>query len=131
MGEAAKVPLQSAYAAPCLWVQARQRWPRHAGVTALPRAQEHPAHGPIHRNGARPVQGLLEGLTSRLGRISATASEGRWQRPDPWPRTLCLVNAADEFRNKLRRGYRRVRAPTISAIISSWMSSGISHMASG
>src|SRR5262249_29134554 len=31
------------HAAPCLWVQARQRWPRHAGVTALPRAQEHPA----------------------------------------------------------------------------------------
>src|SRR5215813_13088897 len=36
---------------------------RHAGPAALPRAQEHSAHGPIHRNGARPVQGLLEGLT--------------------------------------------------------------------
>src|SRR5262249_6506092 len=28
---------------------------------ALPRAQEHSAHGPVHPNGARPVQGLLEG----------------------------------------------------------------------
>src|SRR5262249_31133119 len=55
------------HAAPCLWVQARQRWPRHAGVAALPRAQEHPAHGQIHRTGARPVQGLLERLTLALG----------------------------------------------------------------
>src|SRR5215469_6203933 len=50
-------------ASPCLRVQARQRWSRHTGPAALPRPQEHPAHGPIHRNGAQPVQGLLEGLT--------------------------------------------------------------------
>src|SRR5262245_48841674 len=37
-------------------------WPRHAGPAALPRAQEHPAHGPVHRHGAGPVQGLLERL---------------------------------------------------------------------
>src|SRR5262249_53857680 len=83
---------------------------QHARPAALSRAQEHPAHGQVHRNGAGPVQEFLEGLTSRLGRISATASE-RWQRPDPWPRTLCLVNAADVFRTKLRRGCWRVRAP--------------------
>src|SRR5262249_18755775 len=34
-----------------------------AGLAALPRAQEHPAHGPIYRNGARPIQGFLEELT--------------------------------------------------------------------
>jgi len=49
-------------ASPCLRVQARQRWPRHASAPTLPRAQEHPAHGQLHRNGARPVQGLLERL---------------------------------------------------------------------
>jgi hypothetical protein len=37
--------------------------PRHAGFAALPRAQEHSAHGQVHRNGTRPLQGLLEGLT--------------------------------------------------------------------
>ena len=61
----------------CLRVQAGERWPRHAGPAALPRAQEHSAHGQVHRNGARPVQGLLEGLTmapqpsARLGKIVA------------------------------------------------------------
>src|SRR5262249_18939836 len=29
---------------------------------ALPWTQEHPTHGQVHRTGARPVQGLLEGL---------------------------------------------------------------------
>ena len=53
-----------AHAPPCLRVQARQRWPRHARPAALPRAQEHPAHGPVHRHGARPLQRLLEGLTN-------------------------------------------------------------------
>src|SRR5262249_4386357 len=64
-----------AHAAPCLRVQARQRWPRYAGVAALPRAQEHPAHGQIHRNGARPVQEFLA-LTGdgKLGMTSASPS---------------------------------------------------------
>src|SRR6516165_10071210 len=57
------IPHPPAHASPCLWVQTRERWPRHPGPAALPRAQEHPAHGPVHRNGARPIQGLLEGLT--------------------------------------------------------------------
>src|SRR5262249_52520678 len=35
----------------------------HARPAALPRAQEHPAHRQVLRLGARPVQGLLEGLT--------------------------------------------------------------------
>jgi integrase len=63
-------PDPPAHASPCLRVQARQRRPRHAGLAALPRAQEHPAHGQIHRNGARPVQGLLE---VTLFRPAATA----------------------------------------------------------
>ena len=71
------IPDPPTHASPCLWVQAGQRWPRHAGLAALPRPQEHPTHGQVHRNGARPVQGLLEGLTmapqpsARLGKIVA------------------------------------------------------------
>ena len=49
-------------ASPCLWVQAGERRPRHARPAALPWTQEHPTHGQVHRNGARPVQGLLERL---------------------------------------------------------------------
>ena len=33
--------------------------PRHAGAAGLARAQEHPAHGALHRAGAGSVQGLL------------------------------------------------------------------------
>src|SRR5215468_8826211 len=61
------IPDPPTHASPCLWVQTRQRWPRYAGSAALPRAQEYPAHGQIHRHGARPVQGLLERLTLALG----------------------------------------------------------------
>src|SRR5262249_31799367 len=53
------IPGASTHAAPCLWVQARQRWSRHASPAALSRAQEHPAHGALHRNGARSLQELL------------------------------------------------------------------------
>src|SRR5262245_58260460 len=53
----------------------RQRQTRHAGSTALPRAQEPPAHGQIHRNGARPVQEFLA-LTGdgKLGTASPSIS---------------------------------------------------------
>ena len=47
------IPDPPTHASPCLWVQTRQRWPRHASLAALPRAQEHSAHGPVHRNGSR------------------------------------------------------------------------------
>src|SRR5262245_60573770 len=47
------------HASPCLWVQARQRWSRHARSAALPRPPEHPAYGPVHRNGAGPFQEFL------------------------------------------------------------------------
>src|SRR5262249_59609667 len=40
--------LVASHASPRLRLQARQRWPRHAGAAALPRAQEYPAHGPLH-----------------------------------------------------------------------------------
>src|SRR5262249_15768893 len=30
-----------------------QRWPRYASPATLPRAQEHSAHGQVHRDGAR------------------------------------------------------------------------------
>src|SRR5262249_36636480 len=44
---------------------------------ALPR----PPYSPVHRNGARQVQGLLEGLTLGLGHLGAAAS-GRRQARD-------------------------------------------------
>src|SRR5262249_32935051 len=47
------IPDPRAHASPCLRLQARQRWPRHAGPAALPRAQEHPAYGPV-QNTAPP-----------------------------------------------------------------------------
>src|SRR5215472_14045522 len=40
------------------------------------------AHGQVHRNGARPVQGLLERLTLDLGHLSAAASGRRQARDD-------------------------------------------------
>jgi hypothetical protein len=39
--------------------------------------QEHPAHGPVHRNGAGPLQEFLEGLT-----LGAAASGRRQARDD-------------------------------------------------
>jgi len=70
--------LPPTHAAPRLRLQVRQRWPRHTGSAALPRPPEHPAYGPVHRNGPRPVQGLLERLTLRLG----AAASGRRQARD-------------------------------------------------
>ncbi len=49
----------SAYASPRLWVQAGRRWARYPGDSALPRASEHSAHGPIHGVVAEPVQEFL------------------------------------------------------------------------
>src|SRR5262245_32797460 len=76
------IPDPPAHASPCLRVQTRERWPRHAGPATLPRAQEHSAHGQVHRNGARPIQGLLEGLTLGLGHLGAAASGRRQARDD-------------------------------------------------
>src|SRR5262245_52153050 len=64
---------------PWFWTLAygyhHDRRPTHAGLAALPRAQEHSAHGQIHRNGARPVQEFLA-LTGggKLGTTSASPS---------------------------------------------------------
>src|SRR6516164_8629930 len=63
------IPDPPPHASPCLRVQARQRWQRHARPAALPRAQEHPAHRSVHRNGTRPIQEFLE----RLLRFAFTA----------------------------------------------------------
>src|SRR5918999_6387848 len=51
------------HAAPCVWVQARQRRPRYPRYPALTRAPQHPAHGALHRAGGRPLQGVLEGVS--------------------------------------------------------------------
>jgi hypothetical protein len=61
VGQAA-VPGAPAHAAPCLRVQAGERRRRYARPAALPRSQEHPAHGALHRAALRPVQWVLEGL---------------------------------------------------------------------
>src|SRR5262245_50163520 len=58
---------------PRLRLQARQRWPRHAGVAALPRAQEHPAHGALHRNGARSLQELLALTAVGAGKLGVAS----------------------------------------------------------
>jgi len=54
----------SAHAPARYRLQARQRRPRHARDPALPRAPEHHAHRPLHRDGAGEVQEFLEGLRS-------------------------------------------------------------------
>src|SRR5262249_55963566 len=47
------------------------------GAASMARPQEHSAHRQVHRNGARPVQGLLEGLT-----WSTRRAGGQDPRPD-------------------------------------------------
>jgi hypothetical protein len=44
------------------FLQARQRRPRYARLTSLPRAPKHTKHHAIHRSGAGPVQRFLERL---------------------------------------------------------------------
>lgn len=48
--------------------------PRHSSFAGLARAQEHPAHGPLHRAGARSVQNFLE-IASRSAKVRELASE--------------------------------------------------------
>ena len=49
LGEAANAfPDPSAHAAPCLRVQARQRWTRYPSFAALSRAPQHSTHRPLH-----------------------------------------------------------------------------------
>src|SRR5262249_16185181 len=67
------IPDPPAHAAPCLWVQARQRWPRHTGSAALPRAQKHPAHTALHRGGSRPVQRFLALIAVGAGKLGVAS----------------------------------------------------------
>jgi hypothetical protein len=53
-----------AYASARLRLPPGERWTRYAGTAGVPWAQEHPAHGSLHRAGADQVQGLVEGLTA-------------------------------------------------------------------
>src|SRR5262249_22285713 len=43
------------------------------GVAALPRAQEHPAHGQIHRNSARSLQELLALTAVGAGKLGVAS----------------------------------------------------------
>src|SRR5262245_45681132 len=63
------------HASPRLWVQARQRWPRHAGLAALPRAQKHPAHGALRLRGTvldagSILEDLISFLVPAIGRVT-------------------------------------------------------------
>ena len=111
------IPDPPPHASSCLWVQARERWPRHAGPAALPRAQEHPAHRQVHRNGARPVQGLLEGLRSRARhrlRFSACAPAARLRcRPPSSAGSTCAWEAQAQGRGSRNR-CSVYRSPSIS-----------------
>src|SRR5262245_5970989 len=86
----------------------------NAGATALPRAQEHPAHGSLHRAFARSLPGLLEGLigvsrgrTAHLS--SSTRVEGLWPRPMPLPH--CLIHCP-----LLARGCAPCRAEIVDGL---------------
>jgi hypothetical protein len=50
------LPRSPTHAAARLRLRARQCWPRHAGAAGLVGAQEHPAHGALHRALAGSVQ---------------------------------------------------------------------------
>ena len=45
---------------------------RHPGAAGLPRAPQHPAHGPLYGAGARSVQGFLAGLTYEASALPRT-----------------------------------------------------------
>src|SRR5438477_290441 len=51
----------STHAAPSVRIQARQRWSGHPRTATLPWAQEHPAHGAVHRALSGAVQIVLGG----------------------------------------------------------------------
>src|SRR3712207_3396807 len=58
------LPRSPAHVAARLRLQAGQRRPGHAGRAALSRAQDHPAHGALHRARSRALQILLGGLAT-------------------------------------------------------------------
>jgi hypothetical protein len=55
----AAVPRARSYAPVCLWLCAGKCRSRYPHVTGLPRAQEYPVHGAVHRVGTDALQGLL------------------------------------------------------------------------
>ena len=61
-GGRARLADPPAHAAAFNRLQARQRRPGHPRHPALPRAQEHPTHRPLHPTRCRSLQRLLEGL---------------------------------------------------------------------
>src|SRR5262249_43385668 len=92
------------------------RWPRHAGPAALPWPQEHPAHRQVHRNGARPLQGLLEGLT-----VANPMSWGGPVRSKPFglalsPLSSGSVSVRSARRFVLRRGPGSLTGSAIPSI---------------
>src|SRR5262249_5573516 len=78
------LPNPSPHAPTRVRVRARQPGTRHSITTGVARAQEHPAHGALHRVVARQVQGLLEGveqaaISTRVAMIATrTVGTGVW-----------------------------------------------------
>ena len=55
------------HAPPCLRLQARKRWPRHARDPGLSRASQYPEYDALYRLGAAAVQGIFSRLMGRHG----------------------------------------------------------------
>ena len=80
-GEVAKLlPDSPAHAAPRLRLQTRKRRARHTGAPALPRAQEHPAHGAIYRDWRRIGSRISGGIK---GEHPQTAPQDQRAALDP------------------------------------------------
>jgi hypothetical protein len=79
----AGLQVASPHATPRLWIRVGQQRARYPGAAGLSGAQEHPAHGTIHRAVTGSVQGLLAGLTAR-----ACNRTTKVLRPSRYPRTI-------------------------------------------
>jgi len=102
-----RLPGPSPHAAPCDGLQTRQRRAGHPGDPALPGAQEHRPHDPLHEPCARSVQDLLAGLRERI------LAGARWRPPGGTKRTSRVIAAQPDA--KLTAGpYSRssLRPPT-------------------
>src|SRR5262249_51625880 len=80
--------------------------PRYPRPAALPRAQEHPAHGQIHRHGARPVQEFLEGLT-----MTKPLMLGKHQGSSPTSLVSSISTGRRPFFGLLSAGVTSIASP--------------------
>jgi hypothetical protein len=74
------------------WNAALSPWLAHPVPAGLPRAQEHPAHRPLHRVGTNPVQRFLAGLsaTGEAKGVTLAANPG----PGAWAADSVAANTS-------------------------------------